>query len=301
MKQLERGKLKFVQYTSAEAAVSIIRSEQIWLRNSQCMKDYSEIQHGVDCLIAAYRSDDPRNKFRSLLEKIFPRLPKKFEDLFDGWIPHFESDTYIACLSQHLTTEDQYGRLSMWRAYGGSQPVAIVINTDKLVSDTPTVIKNAHICPVSYLSPEDFNEELFSVSDRIEKHIEFISEFEEDVVLGLVFELFRSYAVSLKHPGFAEEREWRIFYMPTFKTSELVKIEIESINGVPQEVCKIPLKEFPEEGLTGASIPRFIHKIIIGPSEYQSILIKSFTKLLETAGCTDAYKMVCASGIPLRP
>ena len=76
--------------------------------------------------------------------------------------------------------------------------------------------------------------------------------------------------------------------------------EIESIDGVPQEVCKIPLKDFPEEGFTGASIPRLVDRIIIGPNDDQIILLKTFTKLLRDAGCEDAHKRVCASGIPLR-
>ena len=235
---------------------------------------------------------------KSLLEKVFPGLPKKLEDLFNGWIPYFQDDTYITCLSEHPTTEDKYGRLSMWRAYGENQSVAIVLNTEVFTSETDILCAN--IYPVSYLSPEDFNQKFFSVSERIEKHIDFIASLDENAVLNIVFELFRNYAVSIKHPGFAEEREWRIVYMPTFRVSEHVKIEMETINGLPQEVCKIPLKEFPDEGFTGASIPRLIYRIIIGPNDNQIILRKSFIKLLETAGCKDAHKMVHASGIPLR-
>lgn len=298
LKQLKEGEIKFAQYTSAEAAALMIQNEQVWLRNARCMNDYSEIQHGFDCLSAAYKSDDSRNKLKSSLERVFPGLPKKLEDLFDGWAPYFENDTYITCLSEHPSTEDQYGRLSMWRAYGGNQPVAIVINTEVFTSETE--ILGANIFPVSYLGSTDFNKIFFSISDRIETHIDSIAALGEDEVLGSIFELFRGYAVSMKHPGFAEEKEWRVVCTSTFKPSEHLKTEIEIINGLPQEVCKIPLKEFPEEGFTGASIPQLINKIIIGPSEDQVVLKKSFIKLLETAGCEDAYKMVRTSGIPLR-
>jgi hypothetical protein len=33
-------RLRFVHYTSAEAALSIIRSKRIWMRNTTCMSDY---------------------------------------------------------------------------------------------------------------------------------------------------------------------------------------------------------------------------------------------------------------------
>ena len=34
---------RFVHYTSAEAALSIIRSKRLWLRNTTCMSDYREV------------------------------------------------------------------------------------------------------------------------------------------------------------------------------------------------------------------------------------------------------------------
>lgn len=41
---------QFVYYTSAETATRIIRNKQIWLRNTTTMNDYSEVQHGFQCL-----------------------------------------------------------------------------------------------------------------------------------------------------------------------------------------------------------------------------------------------------------
>jgi hypothetical protein len=39
---------RFVHYTTAEAALSIIRTKRFWLRNTNCMSDYREVQHGFD-------------------------------------------------------------------------------------------------------------------------------------------------------------------------------------------------------------------------------------------------------------
>jgi hypothetical protein len=41
---------KFVHYTSAEAALNIIKSKRIWMRNTTCMSDYREVQHGFEIL-----------------------------------------------------------------------------------------------------------------------------------------------------------------------------------------------------------------------------------------------------------
>src|SRR5713101_8126431 len=41
---------RFVHYTSAEAALKIIKSKRLWMRNTTCMSDYSEVLHGFEIL-----------------------------------------------------------------------------------------------------------------------------------------------------------------------------------------------------------------------------------------------------------
>jgi hypothetical protein len=41
---------RFAHYTSATAAMSIISEKRIWMRNTNCMSDVSEIQHGFNIL-----------------------------------------------------------------------------------------------------------------------------------------------------------------------------------------------------------------------------------------------------------
>ncbi len=39
---------RLVHYTTAEAALNIIRTKRFWMRNTNCMSDYREVQHGFD-------------------------------------------------------------------------------------------------------------------------------------------------------------------------------------------------------------------------------------------------------------
>jgi hypothetical protein len=41
-------------------------------------------------------------------------------------------------------------------------------------------------------------------------------------------------SVSLKHPGFYEEREWRIIYFPEMERSSVIEEAVASVRGVPQ-------------------------------------------------------------------
>jgi hypothetical protein len=69
---------RFVQYTSAQAAMGIIENKEVWLRNTQCMNDYSEVEHGISCLSEAFRSEDVGQIFKNSLEKLFPGIIGKF-------------------------------------------------------------------------------------------------------------------------------------------------------------------------------------------------------------------------------
>ena len=45
---------KYVHYTSADAAISIIKSKRLWMRNATCMADYREVAHGYDFLFNTF-------------------------------------------------------------------------------------------------------------------------------------------------------------------------------------------------------------------------------------------------------
>jgi hypothetical protein len=73
-------------------------------------------------------------------------------------------------------------------------------------------------------------------------------------------------AVCTKHPGFGKEVEWRVLHAPWWEKSAYLKKELEVVQGVPQAVYKIPLKDIPEAGLSRITIPALIDRIIIGPT-----------------------------------
>jgi hypothetical protein len=47
----------------------------------------------------------------------------------------FLTGTYLACLSEHQD-EDEHGRLPMWRAYGATTGIALVINAAPVIGPT---------------------------------------------------------------------------------------------------------------------------------------------------------------------
>jgi hypothetical protein len=88
--------------------------------------------------------------------------------------------------------------------------------------------------------------------------------------------------------------------MARLHNSPYLEKELQVINGVPQTIYKIPLKDIPAIGLTGMEIPSLIHRVIIGPTQYPIAVRKAFVTLLLDAGVADAEKRVWFSQIPLR-
>ncbi|MEC5293455.1 MULTISPECIES: DUF2971 domain-containing protein [unclassified Aurantimonas] len=201
-------------------------------------------------------------------------------------------------MSEHEDDEDTLGRLSMWRAYAGTTGVAVVMNPTVFLA--PSDALRAYSSPVAYLTPERFKQEFDEITDAIERNADFVRTMGKDDVLANVFAMMRFAVLCTKHPGFHEEREWRIIYSPTYEKSDRIEKTFVTVGGTPQPICKIPLTDVPEEDLIGASIPLLVNRIIIGPSHHGAAMQEAFVGLLNEVGVEDASSKVWISDIPLR-
>lgn len=288
----------FVHYTSAEAAVKIIKNKEMWMRKSSTMNDFMEIEHGIKCLNYAYRGSSGES-FRSILEAIHQGLSSEIESSFNARLPEFQNGTFLACFSEHAAEkENKFGRLSMWRAYGGTTGVAIVMKGASFIGDSDAL--KIYMSPVSYLNADDFRHEFESLVTSIKDEIEFLKSQSKDVLLGNIFQMFRFAILCTKHPGFEEEKEWRAIYNPSFASTDRVTEAVEIIHGTPQPVVRVPLKDYPDEGLIGITLPDLIDRIIIGPTQYPRAIFDAFCHLLADAGVEDAESKIFISDIPLR-
>ncbi|SDW39364.1 Protein of unknown function [Albimonas donghaensis] len=288
---------RLVHYTSAENGLKILSSRSIWMRNTTCMNDYMEIEHGRRALSEAWRSEAGQ-EVKDLINTMHNDSASKIERLFDLWAPIFSSDTYISCLSIHDESENEFGRLSMWRAYGASSGVALVLNPE------PFRVQSSgggiYSTPVIYATQSELNHEFHKFSQRLSKYHDYVSSLTEDELVQRVFNLFRMLVISLKHPGFCEEREWRVYCQPRFEKAPPMQKEIETIGGVPQHVGKLKLVSSPANGLHGIELTSLLERIIIGPTEHAHMIQLAYVEALEQLGFSDPASKVVLSNIPLR-
>ena len=285
---------KFAYYTNASTAVEIIRNQEIWLRNALIMNDYSEISYGLKLF---------RNGLESQAGQEFGKALNSIElNLFDKTMEWFETleetiltDTFITCLSSHFPSENQHGRLSMWRAYG---------NTALVVNHSPFLNENAYSgiysVPVHYWNQTDFDSELSKVARLIDENNCYLKNAEKSSIQRGIYSLLLSTAIGTKHPGFAEEMELRIFTIPTFSaTCDKIVKRIVTIHDVPQEVVILPLIRDSDYGVQ-LDLPNILDNIIVGPTPYPFSMQKAFVQVLEKVGVGSAWDRVSVSEIPLR-
>ena len=292
--------IRFVHYTSAESALKIITSKRLWMRNTTCMADYREVQHGHEILVRYFSDTERRDSFVQSLEQCSPGSATDAMTLFDQWLYDIRSYTYIASVSEHSNQEDQHGRLSMWRAFGDTNVarVALVIKVPHYSAgqDALKVIYS----PVAYLDEKGVHITLATIIQNVCNDVSFLATISREQLVANIFNMFVAVVTCVKHEGFHEEREWRIIYSPNRHPSALIDSSMETVRGVPQVVYQLPLDAARSDALADLDLCRILDRLIIGPSSYPWVMYDGFVKALTAAGVTDAHNRVVVSGIPIR-
>jgi hypothetical protein len=292
-------KARFVHYTSAASGLKIIDTKTLWMRNTNCMSDFREVQHGLDALNKFFSDDQKRKEFFDAIDACANGLAQEAITLFNGWWNDIRLNTYIASISEHDDKEDNHGRLSMWRAFAPGNPrVALVLKPP--YKDSAASSLNVILSPVAYFTDADVETNLRLVVENVRAEQELLRRTDRKIILSWIFHMFRTGVVSLKHEGFHEEREWRVIYSPKQRPSTFMKTSTEVIDGVPQIIHAIPLGGPPPDDLEGIDIPHLLDRVIVGPSQYPWVMYEAFVAALKAAGVPDADTRVWTSGIPIR-
>jgi Protein of unknown function (DUF2971) len=294
------GPVRFVHYTSAEAALNIIKTKRVWMRNATCMTDYREVQHGYDILFRFFSVAEKRDAFLKALDAPVPGAATEAIKLFDGWWNTIRFNTYIAAISEHDGSEDFHGRLSMWRAYGGRSARVAIVFSLPYDSNGPKALKIL-FNPIMYadeMGAHGFFEEAIQ---NINANHDYLKNVPRELVVSWAFTMLLVNVTCLKHPGFKEEREWRAVYCPKFSASPgLMKNSIQSVGGIPQTVYELPLDGKMDPVLEDIDFCKLFDRLIIGPSQYSFALAEAFHAALLEAGVPDAGQHVFISEIPIR-
>ena len=296
LKRIKDEQINFVHYTNAETAFKIIKNQEIWLRNVAVMNDFREFEHGKECLVNLLDDSEEGQALKNIFNVINPDIFDKVYSDFKNWGSFIKDDFYISYFSEHKNKDNDIGKLSMWRAYGGNSGVAIVFKQD-FFSEIYTNY-GLDFSSVAYLNQDELKQEINHLAITISSNIEQIKSLSTKDLSFYLFNIFRFSALCNKHIGFDEEKEWRLIAIASQNIkNDLISQEIETISGIPQNILKVRLKGIALDNLVFKDM---IHKVIIGPCLYPWIIRNSIATALRDIGITDPENIIHISNIPLR-
>ena len=269
------------------------------MRNTTCMSDYLEVQHGFDILNKFFSDKAKTATFIAALDACVPNAAQEAINFFNQWWKDIRFSTYVTSISEHDDREDLHGRLSMWRAFGGSAVrVALVLKVPEVSQGSLAL--NLLFSPVAYLTEDEAHAVIREVIQNIGVNCTFLKSVDRAVIVQTVFYMLMAAVTCLKHEGFREEREWRAIYTPKLCPSSLMESSIELVGGVPQVVYKLPLDATVSSNLADLDFSRIFDRLIIGPSSFPWVMFEAFSSELVKAGVPDAAQRVWNSNIPIR-
>lgn len=287
---------KLVHYTSVETAEKILKHKSFRLGDTRHMNDVTEISHGIK-LVTDYLQKGTNARFLLGLEELAPLLPAHVRHGFAQVLPRIKDGVYATCVSEHSPFDDvNGGRLPMWSLYGDqTKGVAFVLEPAPFWSRSNAL--NAYSSPVLYGHRAEFEAYADDIGDRIAANIEYLRTIPLEQVLNAAIVPVMFAALSTKSPAFHEEREWRVVHVPAlWPSTALRKVEI----GPDRHAFDVPLRDFPEQGLTGMEPDALLTKIIIGPGNSDPTTIPRLLRAMTDAGVSNAENRLVRSAIPLR-
>jgi hypothetical protein len=288
-------------YTSLEVLEKIIQSNEIWLSNPLLMNDVEELKFGIlESVPRILGSEAIQSACQT------PARAELFRNHFGSYFNQFANvqalDTYVFCFSEH-SRGDNDGLLSMWRGYGGNgRGVAVVFDTSQIEPTEPSalILAKAH-----YLTAEQRLQWIDGAISTFSKLLASATVPDEKLHVAAhnLSERIKIFALYTKHPGFSEEREWRIAYVRSRDTDHRFKSLCGYVVGAKGIEPKLKLKIAPMDGVTTGplSLERLIERIILGPSQSSPLAYGTVTRTLEQQGKSVLVNRVKTSGIPLRP
>ncbi len=301
---LRSGKSVFIHYTSAEAAKNIIENGTFWLRGPRTMNDFSEIEHGDMCWRSMWDGEVGRRARKVLTQNGWSSLDE-FSTILDATKQDLLRESYIASVCEHTLGEVDRGLLSMWRAYGSQHGVGLVMNPKAF--DTYELRANLFSTAVFYADAQTYAGRMTQVLDGIEndpRHIRSVPEAVQRLLLEMIYIMA---LISVKHPSFREEREWRVFHVPKFYgmgiprvSTDALNVCVKSIRGLPQKVAEVNFDGLARAGIANIALNDFLMKVIVGPTEYPDVVGDALEHIMLAAKMTNPKARIVQSHIPVR-
>lgn len=287
-------------YTSASTLDAIFSSRQLWLSHPMLMNDIEELQWGIRAGSRVLESHK-RIKKACGSQDSFDLLKQYFSEFVTAEGVSDAYSIFAACFCEH-DADDMDGLLSMWRAYGANGGgAAVIFDTSKLV---PNESSPFLLSVVRYGSGRDREEWISGKLDRIADFIESTTHEVDDSFLSTVAFFFlarlKIFALTTKHSGFREEREWRLIYLPERDLDNRFSHCIDYVVGSSGFQPKMKL-DLSTDLLSGVAMSTLVKKVMLGPAHESNLGLAAVRRMLVKSGNEALSAHLVQSTTPFRP
>lgn len=295
--QLPSPPRELYHYTTLEVAQLILEGDNLRLSHAQYSNDQLELEMAKAVIDRCFRTHSAAPAFLRQVQATFAALAP-------------DLDAYIFCLStgdpQRISPHDL---LSQWRAYGqDGRGCCLTLQTSGL-SDLVHHMPGLRLNPVIY----DRGVQTSLVTNILGLGDARFAAGNPNAVSATVSALVFTTPL-MKDPGFSEEREWRLIFMPPYGVPQpqlgfqprrdflAPFVTLHHLwHQLRPKLVKIPeLKPNPpsnKRALPSATPLVPVNSVMVGPSGHQALNVKAMRKVVTQAGRAIIPQ---ASAIPYR-
>lgn len=267
-------------YTTQNGFLGIIDSRTLWAGNVYFMNDAAEMKHAAGVAIDRV----------NVLARKSPDISLLAEAIVHELIRLEEFPVFCVSFSESRDL------LSQWRAYANESGIALAFNPDELTEIAKINKLKLYQCAYS-------DSDQFAIAD--DKISQAIDAFRGRIADGYnpqgsatptakqFVEDFPTWGALIKHPAFAEEKEWRMISGTQDYTHPNMKFRAGSTCILPYLEAKLDL------GKANDGRDRFgFHDVLLGPTAAKDLQWKAVMHLLVSKNIY--FHQITPSGSPYR-
>ncbi len=297
-------------YTSLEVLEKIIQFKELWFSNPLFMNDHHEMRFG---LFEGAKILNDLGQDAALVSSIqeredFSLLLNAYQSTFQEFDANYAFDIYAFCLSEYDYNGKPDGLLSMWRGYGANgQGAAVVFDTSyiSVVPGSPLIIGKVQYAPIK--ERRSWMEMTLRRCLDVFRHVP-VSKEALRVTGFHMFQLMLIYSLMSKDPGFEEEQEWRVIYLPFRDTAGpenkgVLKDKRSYLrrNNMIEPKLHFPIEPLNLEPRQTWTFDDIVARIVLGPTHATPLAMNAAMRMFQSLGMPNLSQKLWVSGIPYRP
>lgn len=270
------------------------------------MNDYEEVTRGKELLGRLSAHGESLFQVIFDIRSIDAELGDQFNETYKHHLSTDLFDTFVSCWSVCTPESGDHDNLAMWRGYAADgNGVAIVI--DPIALGLPDLFESEIVIyRVHYETDQEFALRALKVLEHFRDNLKKIEKSVLRANVGYAINAFAEVcfllAITHKHSGFKQEREWRFVWRRHKDHDGTYTSLVRAVSGrrgMYEYFC-FPIK--PDERITSAplDIRKIIKEVMIGPTDDSYLKARAVKTLLAAAGFDLAQTAVTISPIPYR-